>query len=117
MRKIYIGNNKFTEVFSIDEKGAGGAYHHYEVLNVDNHSISYGTVRFQKGGVNEAGPNGLHNEDLIAIVIDRLECFQAGPFPDPHNQLAVDHLRLALGNLNDRTRERQERGVEGKSVA
>ena len=47
------------------------------------------TVLFQDGPVAEVGVNGCHNEDLIAIVIDRLQHFQRGDFACRENALAL----------------------------
>ena len=115
MRKVEIGRSRFTEVFTLDETGAGGAHHQYEVLNKEDHSVSYASVRFQNGPIKESGVNGCHQEDLIAIVIDRLECFQMGDFACAENAEAISSLREALGHLNARTADRSERGVEGLS--
>jgi hypothetical protein len=56
-------------------------------------------------------------DPLIAIVIDRLRGFQSGPFSCRENALALTKMEEALHWLNARTRDRMERGVEGKSVA
>lgn len=55
---------------------------------------------------------GVTNEALLAIVIDRLEGFQAGPFACTENAAALDHARICLGELKERTRSRIMRGVE-----
>lgn len=121
MEKINIGTSRFTEVFSTDEKGAGGANHKYLVQSKrdsgDPIGQTFARVDFQNGGVIEAGPNGCHNEDLLAIVIHRLQCFQAGTFACRENALALTKLEEAMHWLNHRTAARQARGVEGKSVA
>lgn len=75
-------------------------------------------VMFQDGPLKD--PNhkpGIHHEDLIAIVIDRLEQFQEGPYACRENQHALQHLRLAMEFLGFRTKERQKRGVEGTNKA
>lgn len=54
-------------------------------------------------------------KDLHAIVIDRLEGFQAGDFACEENQVALEHIRSALKCLNARSRDRLIRGVEGTS--
>lgn len=74
-------------------------------------------IFFQEGLVPEAGTNGVTIESLIAVLIDRLEGFQKGPFPSHHNTTAIYHLNAALDVLNARTSERVARGVEGKTVA
>ena len=73
-------------------------------------------VLFQNGPVKEAGINGCHQEDLLAIVIDRLKCFQGGDFACEENEQALNYIRGAMRVLNERTKARQERGVEGTNV-
>jgi hypothetical protein len=72
---------------------------------------------FQNGPIAESGPNGISNEVLLAIVIDRLECFQKGQFACRENALALTKLQEAVHWLHHRTRERLARGVEGLSIA
>ena len=52
-------------------------------------------------------------EALLAIVIDRLRSFQAGPFKCVENELALEKCEDALWQLQERTRARIARGVEG----
>jgi hypothetical protein len=117
MRVVAVGTHNFTEVICRDEPGPGGACHEYEVCSVPEGEkmpgAIYAEINFQKGPVKEAGVNGIHNEDLIAIVIDRLEYFQRGPFACRENEMALTRLRNALSALNSRTQERRGRGVEG----
>ncbi len=70
-------------------------------------------LQFQNGPIQEVGVNGLTNEALIAVVMDRLEGFQQGPFACAENLHALTHLGMALGRLHDRTKARTDRGVEG----
>ena len=117
MRKLKIGQHRFTEVCVIDEPGDGGACHEYYISPSNLHETEiaggFGFVKFQKGPVKENGVNGCHQEDLIAIVIDRLQCFQAGDFACRENALALTKLEEALHWLNHRTNDRRMRGVEG----
>ena len=118
-RKVAIGTKNYTEIAVLDEVGAGGANHEYEVRCVppEGATISkneiYAKIKFQKGAVKESGINGCHNEDLIAIVIDRLKGFQSGNFPCRENAIAITKLEEALLWLNKRTNDRIARGVEG----
>jgi hypothetical protein len=73
-------------------------------------------IRFQKGPILENGVNGVSNEALLAIVIDRLRGFQSGPFACDANHNALIAIRTGLQILKDRTSERLSRGVEGTSV-
>ena len=101
--------NKIT---AMDEKDAGGACHRYLVTK-DHVSLFF--VKFQEGPINECGVNGCMNEDLLAIVIDTLECFQAGPYACEENARALKKIEEGLGWLRYRTAERVRRGVEGTS--
>ena len=112
MRKIEIGSNRFTEVFAVDEPSHGGASHEYRIFE-EGLSIQNGNIKFQKGPVKEHGVNGCFHEDLIAIVIDRLQSFQNGDFACRENSNAIIKLEEALHWLNHRTNDRQKRGVEG----
>ena len=75
------------------------------------------TIRFQHGPIVEHGVNGLTNEALIAIVIDRLNGAQEGQFRCRENALAITKLEEASLWLARRTLDRMARGVEGQSKA
>lgn len=122
MRKVEIGTTKFTEIFALDDKGQGGANHVYDVrqtvpvgATVSDDEI-FAKVKFQDGPIKEFGINGCHNEDLIAIVIDRLQSFQKGDFSCRENAIAITKLEEALLWLNKRTTDRIKRGVEGTNI-
>lgn len=68
---------------------------------------------FQDGPIGEVGTNGLTHEALLAVLIDRLECFQAGPYTCNENMHALVKLVEALQWLQSRTKARVKRGVEG----
>jgi hypothetical protein len=74
---------------------------------------------FQNGPVKESGEgvNGITHEVLFAILIDRLDGFQAGQYANDFNARALTYLRDALNQLHARTREREARGVEGTHKA
>ena len=110
----------------LDEPGQGGANHLYQIegFNTQKNKSDpfverYGkpsdhtTVLFQNGPIGEFGVNGITQEALLAIVIDRLRSFQAGPFSCRDNAIALTHCEDALMRLQRRTRERIKRGVEG----
>jgi hypothetical protein len=123
MRELNIGTKKHTKVVCLDEKGAGNACHQYEVQRANPESATeenwqtvLTNVRFQNGPIQENGVNGCHDEDLIAIVIDRLEGFQSGDYRCRENAVAIIKLEGALLWLRKRTMDREARGVEGTSV-
>ena len=105
-----------------DAPGAGGANHVYVISTQRGKGQTgsgrfYYTVRFQNGPIQEVGVNGITHEVLLAIVIDRLRSFQAGPFPSSENKMAMGFCELALEQLQKRTKGRLARGVEGKTQA
>lgn len=115
----------------LDAPGQGGANHLYNVSGFDmtkNPSYEpcngaepsnydgpedHAWVIFQNGPIKEFGVNGITQEVLLAIVIDRLRSFQAGPFASDYNKQALFHCEVALTLLQKRTIERIRRGVEG----
>ncbi len=118
--------NHQLAIDAIDQPGQGGANHLYKITGFDTASNAsdpfaglYGksavhsTVLFQNGPIKESGVNGVTQEALLAIVADRLQSFQNGPFACESNQKALDYTLLALSFLQDRTRTRIARGVEG----
>lgn len=58
-------------------------------------------------------PNGAFVEDVLEACKQRLDYFQGSKFACFENSLAIHHIELALGALDDRTRDREERKVEG----
>ena len=119
MRKLNIGTKKYTKVFAVDEKGFNANYE-YEVQAAEDYQdgqcSTLTIVRFQKGPIKENGVNGCMDEDLIAMVIDRLESFQDSPFKCRENAMAITKLEEALLWLRKRTMDREARGVEGTHV-
>ncbi|EIJ79119.1 phage related protein [Bacillus methanolicus PB1] len=73
-------------------------------------------IKFQKGPIKEHGVNGVSNEDLISMVICRLEHFQKSEYRCRENALAITALEEALLWLRKRTLGREKRGVEGTNV-
>lgn len=110
--EINIANQQLN-VVALDVFGHGGASHLYEI----EHHPSGLTVRipFQNGPISEVGVNGITNEALLAVVIDRLRGFQRGRYACRENALALTNLEQAMHWLHHRTRDRIERGVEGTS--
>lgn len=104
-------HQEFTAENKVDSGGlpAGGSV---EGLGLD--------VVWQAGPLRVGGtwisPNGAFVETLIDAVIQRIRWYQTvegGRFSCRQNALAITKLEEANHWLDDRTKERQERGVEG----
>lgn len=119
------GCNEKLRIEVVDEPGAGGASHHYRITGYDigtNTSVGSAPDRgpdqteilFQNGPIPEKGTNGITQEALLEIVIDRLRSFQSGPFSSRENAIALTKIEEAKMWLQQRTRNRIERGVEGR---
>lgn len=123
------GLNEAIDIHAMDDPGPGGANHDYAVrVNVDREKSLHVTtrVRFQNGPIQEVGFNGISNEALLAVLIDRMRGFQYARKPDGsfdessrgkyacrENAVALTKLEEALMWLQKRTRDRMARGVEG----
>lgn len=74
-------------------------------------------IAWQRGplgrGVERQPQNGAFVEEVLQAVIGRLEFFQNSQFASAFNADALEHLQAALQHLNNRTRDRVSRGVEG----
>lgn len=118
MRKLSIGTEKYTQVYACDEREFN-ANHHYSVSTTsipEQGSVILCEVRFQKGPIKEHGVNGVCNEDLVAMVIDRLQSFQESEYKCRENAIAITKLEEALLWLRKRTMDRESRNVEGTHI-
>lgn len=110
---------KYTKVYH-EEEFSFNAPHTFDVVTdidrLDGQGklpASIQRVHFQEGAIKEHGVNGVMNEDLIAMVICRLDHFQESEFACYENDLAIVKLEEALLWLRKRTMGREKRGVEG----
>ena len=108
--------NKYTRVFH-EEEIVFHAPHHFKVFADKSKFLEQVCkVDFQKGAIQEHGVNGVMNEDLIAMVICRLEHFNQSKFNCEENLMAIENLSSALSWLRKRTTDREQRGVEGTHI-
>jgi hypothetical protein len=121
-REVIIRKRDYTEVAVIEDSAddPAGATHEYMVYSAKNENENskrvLGVISFQRGPIREFGVNGVQNEDLIAICIDRLQHFQKGPYACRENAIALTKLEEASMWLEKRTNDRKARGVEGTSI-
>lgn len=126
--QVNPANDKLT-ITVLDEPGAGGACHLYKI---DGFSCPHGPLTgeqgghpvlvqhpnfvvlpFQNGPIGEVGINGITQEALLAILLDRMRAFQAGPYACRENAIALTKMEEAQMWLHRRTQGRMARGVEG----
>lgn len=100
-----------------DEPGPGGASHVYGVhVDLGEYCRVYDVARiqFQKGPRNEPGSvPGIVESVLLAIVADRMRCFQKGEYACRENALVLTKVEEALHWLRHRVDDRAKRKVLG----
>ncbi|MCC6295418.1 MAG: ABC transporter ATPase [Pseudomonadales bacterium] len=72
---------------------------------------------FHTGPHNEGATiRGLSNEVLLAIVLDRMQAWQSGPFKCQENAESIRHIERALDAIRRRALARRGRGVLGANT-
>ena len=111
-----LPTNAPTNVAAIDERdpNAGGASHAYGIQWGGPKDVT--RIQFQHGprGVEGSKP-GVFDDDLLAILEDRLVLFQAGPFACAENEEALAGVRHARFHLGQRVAKRISQGVLGEN--
>lgn len=111
--KMPLLTQKYTKVL-VEEEYQYNAPHLFAVEN--NEGTNLCNIHFQEGPIKECGVNGVCNEDLINMVLCRLQHFQESEFRCRENALAITKLEEALLWLRARTMAREARGVEGTHI-
>lgn len=101
---------KYTYIHH-ENKTKFNAPHHFSVFRKED-ALRLCSIDFQEGAIKEHGVNGVMNEDLIAMVIARLEGFQDSEFRCRENAAAITKLEECLMWLRKRTIGRENHGVE-----
>ncbi len=113
-----VKSNRFTQKYTkvyCEDDWKYNAPHHFNVETADNNrNVCH--VDFQEGPIKECGVNGVANEDLLLMVLTRLEAFQHSEYKCPENQEAINAINEAVDSLRSRTNKREARGVEGTSI-
>lgn len=110
---------KLNSVYAVDEKGCGGANHHYKVtystIDFDDRiEKTAADIQFQCGPRKEFDSvHGVIDTDLLEIVRDRLKGFQSGEYACRENACALTHIEEALMWMNRGVEDRIERCVIG----
>lgn len=109
-----LSTTKYTKIL-VEEEYSYNAPHNFKVLKAED-STELCNIHFQEGPIKECGVNGVNNEDLINMVICRLNGFQNSEFNCRENALAITKLEEALLWLRKRTIRREQEGKEGTHI-
>lgn len=75
--------------------------HDFEIRRAGDNAL-LAKLHFQEGIIGDNGVNGILNENLLTILIDRVESFQRSKLKCRENENALQHLYEALFWLNQR---------------
>lgn len=108
-----LAESIIVEADDFDPNGGMASHHYTATIN----GAEVARLQFQQGPRNVAGSTpGVLDSVLLAIVIDRMRSFNAGPFNTRENALVMTHCQEALHWLRHRADERAIRGVLGQNV-
>lgn len=105
--------NKLVGVTVLD------AGHSYELHNLESGVQTLNFIKKEKGEEGEelkTVQDGTTNEIVLRVLIDRLGVLNT-KLPDAHTEKAIALITEALAELEARTADRKERGVEGTHQA
>jgi hypothetical protein len=111
------GCNDHIEIMAAGVRSRGNAQSHYEVVLMKSGEVAkvLAELDFMSLPVSETDgePNGVTDEALLAVVVDRLRSFQGGEFRCRESAIAITKLEEALHWLDARSKDRKARAVEG----
>lgn len=126
-----LGLNDLIEIRSDgpDEKNGSGVHAYFATMDVSDQYhgpstaglaarglvfVTVAEIQFQHGPrTNPGSEPGVTEAVIYAILIDRLESFQDGPFACEENAEQLEHLRACLRITRERAEKRRARGVLG----
>lgn len=118
-------NRESIVVETADLRGEDNAHHKYTIDvirfgqtgDTPDELVERCTLNFQNGGLAEVGPNGITEQALLAVVLDRLRSFNDGPYRCRENSMMITKIEEALMWSGKRAADRAMRGVEGRRVS
>lgn len=97
-----------------DMPDQSGAAHRYR-FTIGGKRVA--SIQFQQGPRNEDGSfPGVTEAAVLAVLIDRLRGFQAGPYSCRENAIQLTKLEETLMWAKERAHARARRGVLGKNI-
>jgi len=77
-------------------------------------------IKFQKGPTKECGVNGVQCDEVLRILIDRIvflnDIQENGKYRNRYNSITITKLEEALWAMEERTKKRLARKIEGTSL-
>jgi hypothetical protein len=115
-------NRECINVLTADERASDNAHHAYvigvsrgaECSTERDEVVERCELNFQNGGLKEVGANGITDQALIAVVLDRMRSFNDGQFRCRENSMIITKLEEAMMWMEKRGNDRARRGVEGE---
>ena len=117
--KVNRFNRECIDVLTADKRASDNAHHAYIIsarafeMPKDAEPVVSVYLQFQNGGLN-VGANGITDQALIAVILDRLRSFNDGQFRCRENSIIITKLEEALLWMEKRGNDRARRGVEGE---
>jgi sugar diacid utilization regulator len=109
--------SKYTQVYQEQDFNFNAPHHFLVVSTEDNEETGepelLAEIDFQEGPIKENGVNGVCNEDLLVMVLERLKAFQRSEYSCKENAMAITKIEETLLWLRKRTMGREQRNVEG----
>lgn len=99
-KRISANGANFIEASCVGEPAVGKLFHTYKVRASESGAI-FATVSF--GEDNDPYKSLCTNEDLLAIVLDRLYGVQSGEFKHPENDAVIVKIEECLMLIGNRT--------------
>lgn len=122
-------NNKFNRecvnILTNDHRASDGAHHSYRIIvqkegataNTPTEKVEEVVINFQNGGLKEVGANGITDQALLAIILDRVRSFNEGPFRCRENSMIITKGEEMMMWMEKRSNDRARRGVEGERLS
>jgi len=108
------GLNELLKVIADDLDPMAGAASHRYTVTIGGEMVA--DIQFQQGPrESPASKPGCTEAVLLAILADRMRCFNAGPYGCRENALVLTKVEEALHWTRHRADERAKRGVLGKN--
>lgn len=106
---VMIGSNQYN---GVEIHKAPKNEYVFKAITPDGRLNWIQRLKFQDGFQGTEGVNGVHNEELLVVLIDRLDGLNK-VLPCEANETVLKNLKESLTLLQQRSKDREDRGVLG----